>query len=101
MTAFRHMGQFQVDDLAGFGFAQVMSVKEDAAGGSLLQAGDGAQRGGFAGAVGTDQRDDLAAVDGQRNAVQRLHGAVVDFQVLYLKHRWPPSFLLLCPDTPQ
>ena len=50
--------------------------KQDAAGGDRLHAGDRAQQRGLAGAVGADQRDDLAGRDLERDAVQRLDAAV-------------------------
>jgi hypothetical protein len=52
----------------------------------LEQAGDGAQRGGFAGAIGPDERNHFALFDVQRNTGQRLNGAVVYGNVFQRKH---------------
>ncbi len=41
-----------------------------------MRAGDGAQQGRLAGAVGADERDDLAFVDGERHLAHRLQEAV-------------------------
>ena len=51
---------------------------------SAEQRRDGAQRGGLAGAVGAEQRDDLAVTDSQRDAAQRRHRAVADADVVDL-----------------
>ena len=56
------------------------------AGAWFEQAGDGAQRGGFAGAVRADERDDFALLDVQRDAGQRFDGAVVYRDVVECKH---------------
>jgi len=50
---------------------QVVAVDADAAGGRAQNAGEGSQRRGLAGAVGTDQPDDLAGGDGERQVVDR------------------------------
>ena len=52
-----------------------------------LIALDRAQRRRLAGAVGADQRDDLALVDGQRDALERLDRAVVGLDVVQLEQR--------------
>src|SRR6185295_9986880 len=57
----------------------------------LHQPGDRAQRGGLAGAVGADQRDDLALLDGERHAAQRVDAAVADLEVADLQHHDTPS----------
>ena len=52
------------------------------------KAGDGAQRGGLAGAVGTDQRDDLAFRYFERDALDCGGDAVVDnFELTDLEER--------------
>ncbi len=51
------------------------------------QAGDGAQRRRLAGAVGADQRDDLALVDRERDALERLDRAVGGADVLEFEQR--------------
>jgi hypothetical protein len=46
---------------------------------------DRAQRGRLTGAVATDQRDDLALVDREVDALDRLDNAVADANVLELE----------------
>ena len=50
-------------------------------------AGDRAQRGRLARAVGAEDRDEVAGGDGQREAVQRLDLAVARLDVAQLKER--------------
>ena len=52
------------------------------AAGRPQQAGEDAQEGGLAGAVGADQPEQLARFDRQRHVVQRLDGAVALGDVL-------------------
>ena len=61
--------------------------KTDVAGARRRQARDRAQRRRLAGAVGADQRDALALLDGQRDALERLDVAVVGVDVVDLEHR--------------
>ncbi len=64
------------------------------------QAGDGVERSRLAGAVGADERNDLAFVDMKRNTLQRLNDAVVNTQTSGLlstslvgpSHRTRPKF---------
>ena len=49
------------------------------------QPGDRLHGGGLAGAVGPDQRDDLALLDVERDVADRLDAPVVDAEVLDLK----------------
>ena len=51
------------DEHVGGGVVEDGAVEGDAAVVERLEAGDGPQRGGLAGAVGAEQRDDLAVVD--------------------------------------
>jgi hypothetical protein len=46
-------------------------VQPDAASGEREQAGDAVERGGFAAAGGAEQRDELAAPDRDRQAIER------------------------------
>ena len=59
----------------------------------LEQPGDRLQGRRLAGAVGADQRDDLAAADLERHALQRVDVAVVGVDVLELEDRLagPPA----------
>ena len=67
-----------------------LPVVGDGAAVRLYQAGDGAQRGGLARAVGADQGDDLAVGHLQADAAQRLDAAVGYAQILNLQHLLPP-----------
>ena len=67
----------------------------------LLQAGDGAQDRGLAGAVGADQRDGLALVDVERHALQRIDVVVVELDVRErekLRHRSEPDRLVFAAE---
>ncbi len=66
--------------------ADVFVFESDFAGAWFEQAGDRAQRGGFAGAIRADQRDYFTLLDVQRNAGQRLDGAIVNGNVFERKH---------------
>ena len=56
-----------------------------------LEPGDRAQRGGLAGAVRADERDELALLDLHRDALERLDVAVVGVDVVDLEQRHRPS----------
>ena len=77
-----------------------VAIKGNGPAGGLFQPGDGAQRGGFTRAVGTDEGDDLAVVYRHGYAVQCVDGTVVDMQVFDLKH-WRPPPARPCPDKPR
>jgi hypothetical protein len=62
--------------------ADVAAVEHDPAAGDPAQAADGVERRRLARPVGADQGDDLAALDRQRHAAQRLDLAVGDVEVL-------------------
>ena len=81
------MGQLQGDDLAGGDFGQVVTVKDDAAGGSLFQACNGAQGSGLARAVGADQPHQLRLTDLQIEVVHRFQAAELDSQMLAPENR--------------
>ena len=98
LPALRHMRKAHGDDAAGVRLAQVVPVVDHGAALNGHKAGDGVQRGGLAGAVGPDERDDLAVVDLHADAAQRLHGAVGHLQIFNLQHRRPPP---LRRDTPR
>ena len=59
-------------------------LKSDGAGLRLDKARDGFQCGGFARAVRADERDDLALLDGQVDALDGLDAAVGDDEVVDL-----------------
>ena len=63
--------------------------------------GDGVQRGGLAGAVRADERDDLALVYLEGNVTQRMNQAVVNVDVLDFEHCHKlVSSSLIRPDKP-
>ena len=59
----------------------VVPVLDHAAACGPLQAGQDVQQRGLAGAVGTDQRGDLARCEVERDAVERAERAIVDRDV--------------------
>ena len=76
VAAFRHMGHAQRDDLVRMRFEQIVAIIGNAAGFGRHQTGDGVQGGGLAGAVGSDQGDDLAVVHLEANALDRVDRAI-------------------------
>ena len=63
------------DDMAhGVGFADDIVAKDfGRAGGRREKSGEDAQRGGFARAIGADEAEQIAAVDGQVERIERGH----------------------------
>ena len=61
--------------LIGRHVGDIDTIENDAPGGGPLEAGEHAQQRGFTGAGATEQGEDLALVDGQRDVVDR-HGLV-------------------------
>ena len=51
-----------------------------------METGDGLDRGALAGAVRSEERDDLSPGDGERHAFQCVDLAVVDVQITKLQH---------------
>jgi len=62
----------------GWSPKQVDIVEADGAAVGLVESADAVEYGGLAGAVGADQRHDLARADGKRNPVQRDDAAEPD-----------------------
>ena len=83
----RHMGDAEPDDRFRSEARDRAAVEEDVAGGGLRQTGNRAQRRRFAGAIGAEQGDDLARLDGERDAVHSLDLAVADDRSSDLKQR--------------
>jgi len=85
---FRHHRQLflhQMEGLAAFERGALVADRAfHLAGGQ--RTGDGFQGGGLAGTIGTDQRYQLALVDFQINAFDRLDTTVRDFQSRYFKN---------------
>ncbi len=63
----------------------VLAVEHDAAGAHRLHAGQGAQEGGLAGAIGADQGNQFALADFEVDALERLDPAVAAFHALDLE----------------
>ena len=72
----------------GWDAHQVLPQKFDGAGAGVEQAGDSLQRGGFAGAVGADQGDNLSGIYLERDALDGVYGAVVDVDVADFQNRF-------------
>ena len=81
-AAFRHQGQTLGDDLVAGDPAQILTQEGDGAGFAVQQAGNGVQRGGFAGTVGADQGNDLSLVDFKGDALDGVDAAVIDVNIL-------------------
>src|SRR3954453_1103842 len=76
-----------LDDLVRSGVTQIAPVEPYGATLGPVDALDGAKRGRLAGAVGADQRHDLALVPLQGDALHRLDAAVVGVDVVELEQR--------------
>ena len=72
-------------DLVRLAAVDPLAAQPDLALARSEEAGDRAQRRGLAGAVGPDQRDDLALIDREADAAQRVDRAVVGVDVLELE----------------
>ena len=66
-------------------FFDALAVVEQFAGAHAERAGDGVEGGGFAGAVGTDQRHEFALGKLEADAFDGLDGAVGDLHVAQLE----------------
>src|SRR5262249_3078220 len=72
----RRLGDSHAHDLEGGKAGDVRAVEADAAHARLRRAADRHQQRRLSGAVGADQGHDLALVDGQIDAMQRLDMAI-------------------------
>ena len=79
--AARHLHDAAARDLVGRRVRHVAPVEHDGAVRRLDQTGDRLQQRRLAGAVGAEQRDDLAFVDLEVHAEQHLHAVVVHVDV--------------------
>ena len=66
--------------------AQLLAHKAHAARSAVQQAGYGVQRGGFARAVGADQRHHLALLHVKGHILHGVDAAVVHIDILHLQH---------------
>ena len=100
MAALQALGHALAGDGVALQVVNALTHEADFAAGDVAQqAGDGAQGGGLARAVGADQGHDLAVVDFQADALQSMDLAVIEMQVLDLQNllRHPVHL----PDTLQ
>ena len=75
-AAFRRLRDSQMRDLVGGHVGDVAALIQDLAGTGARLAEDRHHQRRFAGAIGTDQGDDLAAMDVEIEALQRLDLAI-------------------------
>ncbi|MPN58685.1 hypothetical protein SDC9_206396 [bioreactor metagenome] len=75
------MGDAGPHDVTGCHPGEIFVQELQGSAAFLFQAGDGPQRGGLAGSVGSDQGDDFAFPDGQGNALEGLNRPVVNGQI--------------------
>jgi len=75
------------DDLVRAEPGDQAAVELDGALRRLDEPGDRTQRRGLAGAIRADQRDDLALLDGERHALERMDPTVVDVEIGDLEER--------------
>ena len=81
-----HLVGIQADDR--------LPLENDVAGRGRHHGADGVEQSGLAGAVGADDRDDLAGVHLHRQAVQGLEATELDLEVADLQQR--PTGLVHC-----
>ena len=85
-AALRHLRDALLDDLMGADTGDALPQEGDAARLWLQEARDRAQRRRLAGAVRADERDDLAFIDFEADALERVDGAVVDVYIIDFQH---------------
>ena len=89
-AAFGHQRQPAFDDLVRGKRGDVAAAEHHPlARKGTRDAGDGFQERGLAGAVGAEDRHDLAPVDTERDAVERAMQAIGQAEIVDLKHRRP------------
>src|SRR5690606_4507325 len=92
---FRRDGDAAAHDVVGVLVRDVLALERDGALARARVAADRHQQRGLAGAVGADQGDDLALVDLDRYAIERLDGAIVGMDVVQLQHHSSPRYALM------
>ncbi len=103
-AAFRDMAHAGLHDQVRVHVGDVLVLQDDFALLWMDQAGDGAQGGAFAGAVGADEGDDLAFLDVQRDPLQGMDAPVVAvnvFQVRAGSCTSPPCGSVGCASRPR
>jgi hypothetical protein len=96
---FGHVGDAELGAVGWRVFGDVVSVDADHTGHRADQAGDRPQRGGLAGAVGAEQRDDLAGTDVQVEIANR-NGCVIAGREAFELERWCPLVVLAHQPVP-
>ena len=87
LAPLRHLGEARAHDGRRGQAADGAAVIADCAARRRHQAHHGVEQGRLAGAVGADQRDDLAGRDGQRYLAQHRRAAIAARHALELKQR--------------
>ena len=90
-AALRHLRQAQADDLVRLHLADGLAAVVDLAALQLQQTGDRVHRRGLARAVRTDQGDDLALIDMERNVLDGVDRAIVNIDIFVQKASRPSS----------
>ena len=90
MASLGHQGDALGNDAVGAEGGDILALEVDTAMGGFHQSGNGAQRGGFARAVGADEGDDLPLGYLKGDALHGLNAAVAYLQFINLQHRLPP-----------
>ena len=85
-AALRHLGQTPHQDLVGGMPGDVHPVKADLSAFGAQQARDGLENGGLAGAVGSDQRADLAVPHLKAHTLDRMDLIIIYIQFLDFEH---------------
>ena len=85
-AAFGHLSQAHLHDFVGRSVGDVFAVQADDARAGEQQAGDGAQNGGFTGAVCADQGHDFPVVYLEGDVLNGVNFAVVDVCIVNLQH---------------
>ena len=91
MTTFRNMRHAVRHDIVVALLEQIMAVEHHRTGFRRHQTGDGMQRSGFAGAVRTDQRNDLAVVHMHADVLDGIDRAIGHTEILDVEHQFPSS----------
>ena len=102
-TALRNLHETAPDELVGAHTAgavgDLLAGEADLAAANRHDSRDAHQRGGLAGAVAADQRDDLALADLERHLVQHLDRAVARHEALHGEERFCASLRATHPRS--
>jgi len=98
------LDQAHAHDVVGRGRGDVLAQKGDLARRGPDQAGNGLEGGALAGAVGPQQRHDLALLDGEADPLESVDLAVIGLQAVDAENRCAHlsyPLRLLCPGRPR